>query len=160
MASPARRCERNKCYTATNECDMAYGGCWDDCATQIPTFTQPICGPAPTLLMAGNYTAPASITMAPSSISSDIPTLASMNSTCSPLWICVDYVAKCGNSSIMYGNCYDTCNPITVTPPPCTKPPVTVTSWPDAASTTTSKIKKQRKPCKAAKAWMCAPADW
>ncbi|KAF2242654.1 hypothetical protein BU26DRAFT_570717 [Trematosphaeria pertusa] len=142
-----RDCPQSKCYTATNDCGTPYGGCWDECsmtASEVPTFTAPLCSETP---------AP-EITPAPTE-----PPM-STEGGCSPLTLCIDMMTTCGNQTLLYGGCYDTCTPTTYTPPPCTLPPVT---RPGTAPTPmVTKKPKNRKPCKAEKGknWMCAPPGW
>ncbi|KAF2740313.1 hypothetical protein EJ04DRAFT_558858 [Polyplosphaeria fusca] len=148
-------CPRSKCYSATNACNVPYGGCWDECtlsSTQLPTFTIPSCSSVPT----------ATITSPP-----DAAFLANATATpppkpCSPLHICEDWLITCGGTKSFFGACFDTCSPST--PPTCTKTPVPAPTWPPNNATTTTKTRRrvEQPACTAApgKPWMCKPANW
>ncbi|KAF9692417.1 hypothetical protein EKO04_009768 [Ascochyta lentis] len=139
LSGPARRgCGQEKCYDAVNECGMTYGGCWTECGggvTEIPTFTAPPCSDVgyPTQSSDAGQDNPSSTDSEavssitpPPSLTSNVatPSSESAPSTCSPLWLCIDYMAVCGDTSQMYGGCYDTCT----SAPPFESPPCTLSS--------------------------------
>lgn len=88
----------------------------------MPTFTAPLCSPSvdtavsigadyPTETFyavadipssANDGTAESLITPPPTLNATTIPD-SSETSTCSPLWLCVDYTAVCGNLTQLYG---------------------------------------------------------
>ncbi|OCK96712.1 uncharacterized protein K441DRAFT_550312 [Cenococcum geophilum 1.58] len=114
-------CPRTKCYTATNKCDMLYGGrtwqisCWDGCgdmADRLKTFTSPLC-PSSTPFSATSLSiATASPTFVPTIVSDLFPRtgiiverlsgagLGGPHTECTPLSICVDVMNDCG---VRYG---------------------------------------------------------
>ncbi|KAF1924402.1 uncharacterized protein M421DRAFT_72569, partial [Didymella exigua CBS 183.55] len=142
-SGPARRdCGQKKCHDAVNECGMAYGGCWTECANgvmSLRTFTVPPCSSrinsavctgtgyqvetSSTTLFLDVITAKSSITTPPSPYHTQAPR-SRRTRTCSPLWLCIDKLAVCGNSTQMYGGCYDVCT----SAPPFKSPPCTISS--------------------------------
>ncbi|KAJ8115271.1 hypothetical protein OPT61_g3042 [Boeremia exigua] len=142
-SSPARRrCGIQNCYTAVNECSMTYGGCWDECENgprEMPTFTAPLCNPNIAATQSGTgYSAPGAMSSMSASTSgptdssitppptSNVATVSEPGPTtaCSPTWLCVDYIATCGNETQMYGGCYDICMPA----PPVSSPSCSLSS--------------------------------
>jgi hypothetical protein len=85
---------------------------------EIPTFTAPLCDPAvssdtgyPTQT---SYAAPevpsptdkdmdGPLITPPPSLNLTTQTTVGASSICTPIWLCVDYLAVCGNSTEMYG---------------------------------------------------------
>ncbi|KAF3044603.1 hypothetical protein E8E12_002353 [Didymella heteroderae] len=153
---PARRdCGLRKCYDAVNKCGKRYGGCWTECANgvrELPTFTVPLCSskfkPAVstgkrypvqtsgTNLPSVTSTAESLITTPPSPYHTKAPRSV-RSRTCSPLWLCIDNLAVCGNSTQMYGGCYDVCT----SRPPYTSPPCSLSSsTTDIGSSSTESI--------------------
>ncbi|OCL10409.1 hypothetical protein AOQ84DRAFT_289371 [Glonium stellatum] len=136
-SSPAPTdCPRTKCYTATNECGIPYGGqvelsCWDECedaSDRLRTFTNPLCSSSTPLSANSVFATPTSLPLA-SITSSGLPSstdivvgrlsgagLITPHTECTPFSICVDAMNNCG---VRYGGCYDTCQPTSLTAPPC-----------------------------------------
>ncbi|KAJ4987834.1 hypothetical protein SVAN01_06714 [Stagonosporopsis vannaccii] len=140
LSGPVRRnCGKEECYNAVNECGITYGGCWTECTggpTEMPTFTAPLCTLSidagdPTrstdtvTVVPSSTDSPAKslITPPPSVVTTTIPSL-SKTTSCAALWLCVDYLAVCGELTQMYGGCYDVCT----SSPPVTSPPCSLSS--------------------------------
>ncbi|KAF2463508.1 uncharacterized protein BDR25DRAFT_347164 [Lindgomyces ingoldianus] len=147
-ANPAPRgCPKEHCYTATNECNMPYGGCWDECdspAERLQTFTKPHCPPS------AHPTKPPSWTPTPTP-------------SCSVLSICIDAITVCANGETKgYGGCFDTCTQPTVHPPEslCPPGPATITAATTPAPSTTKKPNPSEKPCTQKDSWKCKPTEW
>ncbi|KAF2624409.1 hypothetical protein BU25DRAFT_303166, partial [Macroventuria anomochaeta] len=147
LPGPAKRdCGQEKRYDAVNECGMTYGGCWTECAdgiTDMSTFTAAPCSSSIDTAVSIDAGYPTQTTDAVTSVPSstddgtsdslitpppalDSTTITSLSKTsrCSPLWLCVDYMAVCGNLTQMYGGCYDICT----SSPPVTSPPCSLSS--------------------------------
>ncbi|KAF3005973.1 hypothetical protein E8E13_010339 [Curvularia kusanoi] len=150
LAGPARRdCGQTKCYNPVNECGITYGGCWTECEsgmTAAPTFTAPLCisgtttqaFETATVTFATDSSTGSLITPSPSLDASATAT-PTKSKSCSHLWLCIDYLAVCGDEQQMYGGCYDTC---TSAPPfespPCSLSSTTLTSSALASNTLSS----------------------
>ncbi|KAF1358140.1 hypothetical protein EJ07DRAFT_125472, partial [Lizonia empirigonia] len=122
--------------------------CWTECVdgvTNMPTFTALPCasivesassfdvsyptqtsGASPiSLSSTDSGTVEASITTPPFVETTAVPSPGtSLSNSCSPLWLCIDYIAVCGDLTQMYGGCYDTCT----TAPPIESPPCSLSS--------------------------------
>ncbi|KAF1845596.1 uncharacterized protein K460DRAFT_111364 [Cucurbitaria berberidis CBS 394.84] len=179
FAGPARRdCGETKSFVATNGCGMTYGGTWVECATGItgmPTFTVPLCstvGADPNVAPEAtpNPTSTESdplITPAPVFSSNSSRTNGNATSTCSPLWICVDLVAACGNAMIPHGECYDTCTKSAPSTPACDADAASATGIaPVNGTRAMPKLNFVKAPPREHKSWcdekpwMCAPKGW
>ncbi|ORY11408.1 hypothetical protein BCR34DRAFT_601359 [Clohesyomyces aquaticus] len=146
-AAPAPTgCPNQHCYTATNECSMSYGGCWDECESplNLQTFTKPHC--------------PTSVHPLTSEPPHSSPNPTPAPTSCSPLMICIDAITVCNGETMGYGDCFDTCTQKSVDPPPCKTMPVTITAKP--TSSKKPKPTESEKPCTHAESWMCKPANW
>ncbi|CAI6341535.1 unnamed protein product [Periconia digitata] len=174
LATPVVRRECGEtCFNSTNECGAAFGGCWDDCVQQRPTFTAPLC-PASIAETTSPATPTPGMTIAITSAHPLItpgpdPNSAAPTSGCvSGTTLCLDLLLECQGRNIMYGGCDDICSSKTYAAPPCSVTPVP-TLWPGnetEALPTKAKGKVNRPPttrtpCNPDKPrWMCAPLDW
>ncbi|KAF2112327.1 hypothetical protein BDV96DRAFT_602253 [Lophiotrema nucula] len=156
-AGPAPNGCGDQCYTATDDCGVAYSACWDQCTLSgtAQVITRPACSTLPAT-SSTNTTAPdATITTPPSQT----------ETACHKPGQCIDFLTTCGSSIGLWGACYNPCEKSEAPKPPaCTLAPVTVTQWPGNVTTTTttrSRVSAGPRPaCTHTKAWMCAPANW
>ncbi|PVI00406.1 hypothetical protein DM02DRAFT_395383 [Periconia macrospinosa] len=171
VAGPVKTECGETCFNSTNDCGAQFGGCWNKCIDQRPTFTAPLCpatvaeAASPTLRPVQDITI---VSAAPTITAKPDPNSVPAESGCrSGTTLCIDYVLQCHGRNLMYGGCDDICSSKSYTAPPCSVRPVPTISWRgnETWATLTKGNGKRppttRTPCNPAKPrWMCAPLDW